>query len=38
MDWYYMRLLITVMPRAIRWWPASDFNLPARRLELPDVG
>lgn len=38
MDWYYMRLLIFVTPRAILWWPAGDLTRPARRLEVPYVG
>ncbi len=38
MDWYYMRLLILVTPRAIRWWPAGDFRQPARILEVPGEG
>ena len=37
-DWYYMRLLITVTPRRIRWWPAGDFTAPPRELEMDDVG
>jgi hypothetical protein len=24
MDWYFMRLLIYVTPRSIRWWPDGD--------------
>ena len=38
MDWYYMRLLIFVTPRAILWWPAGDFAQSARRVETPHVG
>lgn len=34
-DWYYMRIVITVRPRTIRWWPSGDFSQPARILELP---
>ena len=37
MDWYYMRLLIYVTPRAIRWWPDGDFSRPAQEWEAPDV-
>lgn len=37
MDWYYMRLLITVTPRVIKWWPAGDFNQPAQQVELTHV-
>lgn len=38
MDWYYMRLLIFVTPRAILSWPAGDFTQPARKVEVPHVG
>src|SRR5262249_36624631 len=24
-DWYYMRILIYISPRRIKWWPAGDF-------------
>ncbi len=37
MDWYYMRLLICIVPRAIYWWPASDFSQPAQKLEVLHV-
>jgi hypothetical protein len=37
MDWYYMRLLIFVTPRAIRWWPAGDFRQSAHIVEVPGV-
>ncbi len=37
MDWYYIRLLIYVVPRAIYWWPAGDFSQPARRIEAAHV-
>lgn len=26
MDWYFMRLMITVTPERISWWPAGDFS------------
>lgn len=26
LDWYYFRLLIEVVPRSVRWWPAGDLN------------
>lgn len=32
-DWYYMRLMITVTPRAIRWWPGGDMTVPPRVVE-----
>lgn len=43
MDWYFMRLQITVTPRVIRWWPAGDFAQEPRLLDLgagevPHVG
>lgn len=25
-DWYYMRLIIQIVPRRISWWPAGDFS------------
>lgn len=31
-DWYYMRLVITVRPRIIRWWPSGDFSQPASQI------
>lgn len=24
MDWYYMRLVVRVTPRTVRWWPGGD--------------
>ena len=33
-DWYYMRLLIVVTPRRIRWWPQGDFTQASREIEL----
>jgi hypothetical protein len=36
--WYYMRLLIYVTPRRIRWWPDGDFEQPAQEIEVSDVG
>lgn len=36
-DWYYMRILILVKPRSIRWWPKSDFSKPSIVMELPYV-
>jgi hypothetical protein len=39
MDWYYMRLLIVVTPRRIRWWPHGDFLAAPRELRVaPDRG
>lgn len=37
-DWYYMRLVIYVVPRHIRWWPAGDFGQPPREIEVDRVG
>jgi hypothetical protein len=31
-DWYFMRLLIYITPRRIRWWPAGDFSQPPREV------
>lgn len=38
MDWYFMRLLITVTPEHIRWWPHGDFSRPSITLETTYVG
>ena len=38
MDWYYMRIVITVTPRAIYWWPKGDFTQPAQTIEAVHVG
>jgi hypothetical protein len=37
-DWYYMRLMIYVTPRAIWWWPAGDFSRTPHQLEVSHVG
>ena len=37
MDWYYLRIVITVKPRVITWWPGGDFSQPAGKLEVVDV-
>jgi hypothetical protein len=37
MDWYYMRLVIHVAPRAWYWWPEGDFSQPACKIELPEA-
>ncbi len=31
-DWYYMRIVITVRPQTIRWWPSGDFSQQAEKL------
>lgn len=38
LDWYYMRLLLPIVPRRIRWWPEGDFTRPAREIEVCHVG
>ena len=37
MDWYFMRLLIYITPRAVYWWPKGDFSRPAHRSEAAHV-
>lgn len=42
MDWYFMRLLITVRPKHIRWWAsdvslADDYLASGNRVEVYDV-
>lgn len=37
MDWYYMRLIIHVVPRTVYWWAAGDFSQPAQRIEANHV-
>lgn len=32
-DWYYMRLLIRITPRTVRWWDKGDFAQRAHELE-----
>ena len=36
--WYYLRLLIPIVPRRVRWWPEGDFSRPAQELEVGHVG
>ena len=38
MDWYFRRLVITLRPTRLFWWPRADFTKPAERMELPRVG
>jgi hypothetical protein len=38
MDWYYMRIVIHVVPRAVYCWPAGDFSQPAQKIEAAYVG
>ncbi|MFN8503601.1 pyridoxamine 5'-phosphate oxidase family protein [Kouleothrix sp.] len=33
-DWYYMRLIMTVTPRRIFWWPGGDFSHAPLRIDL----
>lgn len=35
-DWYYMRLIMTITPRRIMWWPAGDFARAPERIELAE--
>jgi hypothetical protein len=37
-DWYYMRLLISITPRQIRWWDAGDMTAMTQTLEASYVG
>jgi hypothetical protein len=37
-DWYYMRLLMQVTPRRIRWWEHGDVTADACELEVSYVG
>ncbi len=37
MDWYYMRLVISVTPRCMYWWPESNLSQPAQELEVLHV-
>lgn len=37
MDWYYLRLVICVTPRAFHWWPNGDFSQPAQTVEAAHV-
>lgn len=37
MDWYYMRLIIYIRPRAVYWWPNGDFSQPACKVEAAHV-
>lgn len=38
MDWLYMRLLIYITPRHIRWWPEGDFSRAPKKLAVGRVG
>jgi general stress protein 26 len=33
MDWYFIRLLIYVKPKKIRWWAGGDYASPAQTIE-----
>ena len=37
MDWYYMRIIIYVTPRAMYWWPGGGTTQPALRIEADHV-
>lgn len=34
MDWYFMRLLIYITPRSIRWWPHGDYRQAPQKVEV----
>ena len=38
MDWYFIRLMITVTPKRIEWWPRGDFSRRPLSLEAAYVG
>ncbi len=38
MAWYFMRLLIPIVPRRICCWPEGDFSRPAQEIEVRHVG
>jgi hypothetical protein len=38
MDWYFMRLVITVRPRRISWWGSADFSQAPESVEVENVG
>ena len=38
MDWYYMRIVIQITPRAYFWWPNGDFSQPAQKAKAAHVG
>jgi len=37
-DWYYMRLIMVITPRRVRWWPQGDFTRAAQAIEVAHVG
>jgi hypothetical protein len=37
-DWYYMRLMITVTPVRLLWWPRGDFGREPLQLEVAQGG
>lgn len=38
LDFYYMRLMVTVVPRRIHWWAGSDLTQRPEVVEVPDAG
>ncbi len=38
MDWHFMRIIISVIPTALYWWPGGDFSQPAQTVEVEHVG
>lgn len=38
MGWYFMRLIITIVPKQVLLWESGDFTRPAREIEVRHVG
>ena len=38
MGWYYLRLLLVIVPRRICWWPEGEFSRAPREIEVGHVG
>ena len=38
MDWYYMRLVIRVVPMSFKWWTDGEMKQPAQTMEFDHVG
>jgi hypothetical protein len=38
MDWYYMRLIFSIVPRRVHYWADGNFTRPAREIEVFHVG
>ncbi len=37
MDWYFMRLVISISPQRVTWWPRADFSLKPEVVEVQNV-